>query len=168
MLNEPEIIDEVTKRGFEVLAPGALSVAEQISMFRGACVVMGAHGAGMTNIVFCEPGTAVYELLPSHYPNPCFCNLAHICDLRYWADAFVSEGAGLPNLRHWKSDTNIVIARLDELEAIVQRHANSRTISAIDFLRGMPGRVVGVETPRQQLPPAREGIFRRLVRRLFG
>lgn len=118
MLNEDDVIDEVMRRGFEVVTPGDYSLTEQIRLFRTASVVVGSHGAGLTNIVFCDPGTAVYELLPSHYTNACFCNLAYVCGLKYWADAFESAGQGLPNLRHWVSNTALVAQRLDEVLAL--------------------------------------------------
>jgi hypothetical protein len=119
MRNEDVVIEEMSKRGFEIAIPGTLTFTEQVRLFRGASLVIGTHGAGMTNIVFCEPGTLVYELVPSHYTNACFCNLARICKLRYWADAFESEGPGLSNLREWESDTRVVTERLDEIEAIL-------------------------------------------------
>lgn len=172
MRNEAAIIEEVRRRGFEVITPGNLSLAEQISLFRGASMVVGAHGAGMTNIVFCEPGTIVYELVPAHYTNACFCNLAHICRLRYWADAFASEEPDGPRyLSHWETDTESVVRRLDEVEEIhlvLQEEAKRRTISALDYLRGMPGQVAQLETPQEAAPPLAEGRFSRLLRRMFG
>src|SRR5262249_33691278 len=61
MRNEPALIEQVRKRGYEVVTPGSLSFAEQVQLFRGARLIVGPHGAGLTNIVFCEPGTIVYE-----------------------------------------------------------------------------------------------------------
>nr|WP_294525823.1 glycosyltransferase family 61 protein [uncultured Rhodopila sp.] len=119
MRNEDGVIAELERRGFEIIAPGLLSFSEQARLFKGADLVIGVHGAGMTNIVFCEPGTFVYEIVPAHFANACFCNLAHTCALRYWADAFTDEGQGLPNLRDWQSDTGMVIRRVDEIETIM-------------------------------------------------
>jgi hypothetical protein len=121
MRNESALIAELSLRGFEIFIPGEHTLAEQIRKFRGAYLVLGPHGAGMTNVVFCEPGTIVYELLPSHYTNACFCNLAYLCGLRYWADAFESAGDGPPNLREWETKTEAVINRLNEIEAILER-----------------------------------------------
>ena len=50
--------------------------------------MIGPHGAGLSNIVGCEPGTHLYELVPSHYPNFCFNRLAQGCLLHYWGDVF--------------------------------------------------------------------------------
>jgi hypothetical protein len=118
MRNEDLLVDHFQREGFEIVVPGMHSLLEQIRIFQNAHLVVGAHGAGMTNIVFCRPGTIVYELLPSHYTNACFCNLAHVCGLRYWADAFHSEGEGLPNLRDWEVNSQSVFERLMEIEAI--------------------------------------------------
>ncbi len=172
MRNEAEVIAEARKRGFEIIVPGDLTLTEQIRLFRGASMVMGTHGAGLTNVVFCEPGTIVYELRPAHYPNACFCNLAYICRLRYWVDDFESEGEGLPNLREWESDTQFIVERLDEVEAIhaqLQEQAKLQTISAMDFLRGKVGQVADLRTadeqPVMQAPP---GLLLRLRRMIVG
>jgi hypothetical protein len=48
-----------------------------------ASVVIGAHGAGMANCVFCSPGATLVDLLPSYYCKPYFASLAQIMDLNY-------------------------------------------------------------------------------------
>jgi hypothetical protein len=172
MRDEAVIVEEVRKRGFEIVVAGDLNFTDQIRLFREAVLVVGPHGAGMTNIVFCDPGTLVYELLPSHYPNACFCNLAHTCKLRYWADAFESDGGGPVHLRDWESDTSLVIDRLDEiasLSAELLKEAAARPITAMDFLRGAPGRLTGHEdVTRSIAPEATPSMLRRLRRILLG
>ena len=42
--------------------PSHLSLLEQVQLFRGADGVVGQHGAGLTNIVYCRTGTVVVEL----------------------------------------------------------------------------------------------------------
>lgn len=119
MRNERELMDAIVKLGFEIVVPGNYSFSQQVDLFRSADFVVGPHGAGLTNIVFCDPDTVVYEILPEHYKNACFCNLATICRLRYWADCFTSIGEGLPNIRDWQSDTHQVIERICEISSIV-------------------------------------------------
>ena len=167
--NETALLDVVHDRGFEIVVPGTLTLTEQIRVFREASLVVGPHGAGLTNIVFCEPGTIVYELVPDHYPNICFGNLALICQLRYWADSFVSHGEGHPSARDWDVDVAIVNQRLSEIESIqtdLQQAAAARTISAMDFLRGSPGRLVDrPEVAQPTAPPPRPGLLQRLLGR---
>jgi len=171
MRNEAVVIEEVRKRGYEVIPPGTLGFQEQVQLFRSARIVVGPHGAGMTNIVFCEPGTIIYELAPSHYTNSCFVNLGMICDLRYWQDAFESDGEGLPSLRAWESDSRLVAERLDEIEQIdasLEEERRRQTITAMDFLRGTPGQVYAHALPLAARTPVREGMFRRFLRAIFG
>jgi capsular polysaccharide biosynthesis protein len=148
MRNEDALIAELVKRGFEIVVPGSLSFADQVRLFRGASLVVGPHGAGMTNIVFCEAGTVVYELVPDHYHNACFCNLASICRLRYWADSFAdpvateADAAVHPSHRKWQSDTAMVLARVSEIEALMaarRTEARDKPISAMDFLSSKAG-----------------------------
>jgi len=120
LVNESAVIDELRRRGFEILEPGSLSIRDQIRTFREASLVVGPHGAGMTNIVFCEPGTIVYELLPAYYTNACFAALGLTCRLRYWTDGFASQLSDDTNYgdRPWDLDMDQLRWRLDEIERI--------------------------------------------------
>lgn len=48
----------------EVFGPSVLnaSLSEHIAMFNRAAVVVGPHGAGFSNLIFCREGTAVIEI----------------------------------------------------------------------------------------------------------
>lgn len=65
------------------MCAGDLSLTEQISLFRDVDVVVAAHGAAVTNMVFAKPGTTVVELFGDNYINGCFWALASICEHRY-------------------------------------------------------------------------------------
>ena len=131
--NEAELIALLERQGVRIVVPGALSVAEQIAAFRAARLVIGAHGGGMSNIVFCQSGSFVYEMLPRDYPNVGFNRLAQAAGVNYWADLFEGVGEGNPYQRGWRIDLEIVAARLD---AIRQRiAATPRLELAMVFLR---------------------------------
>ena len=49
--------------GIELVRLQGLSVLEQAALFRDAELVIANHGAALTNLVFCEPGTRVFQLL---------------------------------------------------------------------------------------------------------
>jgi hypothetical protein len=51
--------------------------------FSQATAVIGPHGAGLTDLAFCLPGTAVLELLPSDHVYPYYCSLSQAAGLRY-------------------------------------------------------------------------------------
>jgi len=48
--------------GFRTIDPGGLSFAEQVETFAQAEIVVGPHGAALTNTAFMSPGGAVVEL----------------------------------------------------------------------------------------------------------
>lgn len=62
LLNEPELEDGLARLGFTIVVPGELTVREQIAAFSRARVVVGAHGAALTNIMFTPPGAAIVEI----------------------------------------------------------------------------------------------------------
>lgn len=172
MRNEAALIVGMKARGFEIIEPGRMTLAEQIATFKHASIVVGPHGAGLSNVIFCTPGTMLYEILPAAYDNACFCNLALAADLQYWADAFESEGHPNvdPYLRDWESDTTQVLARVDEIMAHLDRQRTderSAPISAMDFLRGKDGIPTDHAVSVAEADEAVGG-FRQLLRRLFG
>jgi len=77
LVNEAELEAQLSARGFKIIQPEQLSVAEQSSMFRRARCVVAPHGAGLTNLIFCPEGTHLIEIkAPQYYKPPCFQNLA--------------------------------------------------------------------------------------------
>ena len=62
LLNEAELELELRARGFISVQAEQLSVAEQAKVFSSAKCVVGAHGAGLTNLVFAPPGGLLVEL----------------------------------------------------------------------------------------------------------
>lgn len=90
-----EIRNKLLPLGFVEFDPGQASLAEQASVFRGAGIVVGAHGAALTNLVFCQPGTRVLEMFGADYVNPCYRNLCAAAGLEHHAVVDV-VGAGQP------------------------------------------------------------------------
>jgi hypothetical protein len=71
---------------FPQLCPAAhtgASLAEQVAVFHRAECVVGPHGAGLTNLLFCRSGTQVIELGTPYRPWACFYEIAHHRGLDY-------------------------------------------------------------------------------------
>jgi hypothetical protein len=58
-------------------------VREQVDLFQRATHVIGCHGAGLTNILFCNPGTIVIEILNICYATPAYALIAQELGLNY-------------------------------------------------------------------------------------
>ena len=85
LIHEGKIAAMLSERGFESVDCGKMSVQEQANIFGSAEVVVGAHGAALTNLVFCRPGTLVVELFSPAYVNPCYRDLCVAAGLRHAA-----------------------------------------------------------------------------------
>lgn len=72
--NEDALLAILDDYGFERIVPSEHTFAEQVRRFADAEVVLGPHGAGLTNTIF-APKTTVVELFGS-YRNACFFALA--------------------------------------------------------------------------------------------
>lgn len=85
ILNEAEMFPLLEEHGFEIVHPGKMSVAEQMETFASAQVVVSPHGAELTNLVYCSPGTEIIEIFSPYYLNPCFKQLAAVRGLEHTA-----------------------------------------------------------------------------------
>lgn len=85
VLEQEEIIHLLTTLGFEDYECSRLTVVEQARLFGSAEVIVIAHGAAATNLVFCRPGTKVIELFGPGYVNPCYRDLSAHLGLVYFA-----------------------------------------------------------------------------------
>ncbi|WP_087972290.1 glycosyltransferase family 61 protein [Oceanobacillus rekensis] len=65
VINEEEVMGVLEKRGFKKIVLSSMSVQEQINIFSSAKAVIGSNGAGLTNLLFCNPGTKVIQLFNS-------------------------------------------------------------------------------------------------------
>jgi len=82
--NEPELIEYLEQAGFMVVKAENHTLAEQAKLFAAASVVFGPHGAGFSNIAFCQPGTKVIELFSAHMA-PCFWVISELMGLEHYA-----------------------------------------------------------------------------------
>jgi hypothetical protein len=84
--NEARLLDAL-QRAFPALRVvvhrrGA-SAAEAVATFARAAAVVGPHGAGLSHILFCQPGTVVVELVFMHSPPMMFWHISAALQLRY-------------------------------------------------------------------------------------
>lgn len=64
--NEDDLASVLAEREVETITCSDLSSTEQAQSFADAAIVIGAHGAGLTNLLFASPGTDVIEVFGSN------------------------------------------------------------------------------------------------------
>lgn len=63
IINEKEIINFLTKKNFKIIKLTSFSFIEQMSIFNSAKIIVGNHGAGFTNLIFCKKKTKIIEFI---------------------------------------------------------------------------------------------------------
>lgn len=81
--NEDQVMKLLTKYGFIKVDLESLSVDEQVRLFSSAEVVIAAHGAALTNLTFCQPGTRVLEIFTPTYIIPHYWAISSFGNLKY-------------------------------------------------------------------------------------
>ena len=62
IINEKEVRNFLKKKNFEFLTLSKYNFIDQVKLFNNAECVIGLHGAGFANTIFCKPGTKILEL----------------------------------------------------------------------------------------------------------
>jgi Flp pilus assembly protein TadD/capsular polysaccharide biosynthesis protein len=62
IVNEEDLVDRLAEFGFRVVVPGQMPFSEQVKTFSNAGIVVGAHGAGLQNVVFAPLDCRMIEI----------------------------------------------------------------------------------------------------------
>ncbi len=114
VVNEPRLISYLTERGFDIVDPATLSVADQIRTFASASLIVSPHGAALANLVFTQPGAEVIELFPPSSVLPDYWRLASSAGVTYrylstWARVRSNRGKTIV------SDIEVDLAALGDM-----------------------------------------------------
>lgn len=132
--NEAEVIDLFRRFG-AVIINRDLATDVRINLFRNAAVVVGPFGEGLADILFCQPGTLLWEWTPRHHQNAAINRMAQVAQLDYWGDVFEGE-AGSDFPRRWSIDLQVVRRRFSEIsERLARRFAESNRPIAYNAVR---------------------------------
>jgi len=119
LVTEPDLWPQLEAQGFTRIDPGAMSVRDQVDHFAAAEVIIGVHGAALTNLVFARPGVRVLELFAPAYLKHCFWSITQSipgAEYRY----LVGDGEPVPEggwMKGVQDDITIAPQRvLDELD----------------------------------------------------
>ncbi len=68
--NELELMRDLHRNGFEKIVLETLPFDEQVALFAHSEIIIGAHGAGFTNLVFSKPECKVVEIRNPVFQSP--------------------------------------------------------------------------------------------------
>ena len=83
ILNENEVYNMLRRFGFYKIELDNIKLVDQVSLFSNADFIISPHGAGLTNLVFCNANTKVLELFSKDYVNNFFWLISNILKLNY-------------------------------------------------------------------------------------
>ncbi|MCM3269664.1 glycosyltransferase family 61 protein [Paenibacillus elgii] len=83
VMNEQEIFSLLEKYGFKSIELELLPLDRQIRLFYSAKIIVAPHGAGLANLVFCNPGTSIIELFTPSFMEPHYWLLSRLMHLDY-------------------------------------------------------------------------------------
>lgn len=81
--NEAEVIKTLEGMGFTSFALSNYTLKQAIQLFSNAEMIVAPHGAGLTNLLFCQSGTRVLELFSDKFVNHYFYEIANNLNLLY-------------------------------------------------------------------------------------
>ena len=66
IINENEVEEFLQKKGYVSLTLSEFNFIQQVNLFNNAESIVGLHGAGFANVIFCSPKTNILELKSSN------------------------------------------------------------------------------------------------------
>lgn len=85
LVNEEGIESYLKQRGFEIVSFTGKDLAFQINTMASADYIVGPHGAGLTNVIFCKPGARILEFQSPNHFNWCMGRSASLAKAYYGA-----------------------------------------------------------------------------------
>jgi hypothetical protein len=122
VINDVAAREVMAKFGFETVRSESMSILDQARLFGSAEAVVGTHGAGLSNLIFCPPGTKVIEMLAPRFVETIYWFLATSAGHGY--GTLIGNGADPPLALKlapggWRSsnpdNVEVDVARLEQL-----------------------------------------------------
>ena len=123
IINEADVVTLLREKGYRVINPQLYEIEEQIEIFSNADKIIAPHGSNLANIIFCKPGTEIFEITPSFKDNE------KILENRYLNLCLIN------NLKHSK-----VIADTVEVEnhsALAKKYINKNVLSQSNYYKNL-------------------------------
>lgn len=115
-VNEQQLAAFLHERGFVIIEDIQRTVVEQVEIFSSASMIVALHGAALSNLLWCAPGTHVVECFSASYRPAYYRNLSQMVGLDYHA---CPETVQQPD--GWENVNEDIEVNLADLEAILAK-----------------------------------------------
>lgn len=116
MLNEVEFEKTMADNGIVPVVLSKLSLIDKVNLFHHADVVVSAHGAGLSHLVFGKPGLQVIEMMPAAMTlvtqmniRTCFSMISRAFGLDHTMILYPAN----PTVSNWTADSALIKSVLD-------------------------------------------------------
>lgn len=119
LMNENEVADYLEKQGFDCITMDGRSFEEEVRIFAEAKIMICIHGGAMTNVLWCSPGTKVFQILPDSLmsQNASYFNMGECVGFdSYTIPPVVVEDNPLAPLAKYRMDLKVLEKALQEIQ----------------------------------------------------
>lgn len=116
VVDEDALIAHAQARGYTLVDPAALTLPQQVALFKGATRIVGVMGAAMTNIAFAPPGARVVTLTPAGMPDTFFWFIATLRGLDY-TEVRCPQSGPVQGVMPWDTDLVLSVEDRDRIFA---------------------------------------------------
>lgn len=115
--NEEEVAELFKEAGYRIVCTEDLSFKEQIELFSSASCIVGASGAALTNLVYCNPETVFGCIIPKEYGFCIYSSIAHMVGCKVlFLDTKISGTGQSIAAEQWLVDLNECKGYIKELQ----------------------------------------------------
>lgn len=132
LLNEGELIERLARLGFVAINPGALDFDDEVQVLSRAKVIVGAVGAGMSNMVFAPTGTDIVAIQSPSFglTSRFFPMVASLRGQRWHNILSVALNPAANEVALGQNDNINIIVDVERVEAKVKAILAARSIPA--------------------------------------
>jgi hypothetical protein len=93
IVNQDSLAVKLASMDWTVIDLEELGLTQQISLFSNASQIVAEHGAALTNLLWCRPGTKVVELCAETFLNGCYEAISLCLGLNHRYEIFKSDAS---------------------------------------------------------------------------
>ncbi|MDC3023350.1 glycosyltransferase family 61 protein [Pelagibacteraceae bacterium] len=123
IINEGDVVTLLREKGYKVINPQLYEIDEQIEIFSNAEKIIAPHGSNLANIIFCKPGTQIFEITPTFKDNE------KILEDRYLNLCLIN------NLKHNKIVSDTV--EVENHSALAKKYIHKNVLSQSNYYKNL-------------------------------